>query len=155
MRNFSEIFASARTAVAVPVELAAPAIEVILKEFTADRTAAIALNVPGLHAAFEPVICAPTRAQLRGKRRDEGWRVSVSAVEAPDAHARFDGDLTLETVDGAASWLTLSGTYAVPADFDAALASSAFSDDLTRCSQKFVREMAIRVAALVNWANVR
>lgn len=148
---------SCSASVAVDTALALPALETILKEFgSGDGGAALALNIRQLHLPFEAALRVPVRASIHpGGSRNE-WRIEIRAARNPGLYPAFEGILAVISAANRGCQLKLEGTYAPPLGqvgraIDATLLRGAARSSLER----FVREVAHRVAALARFASIR
>ena len=123
-----------------------------MKEFSREPgRSSLALNMRQLHLPFEATITVPVRADVvAGSARNE-WRLHIQASHNPSMYPAFDGLLTLiAAVSG--SQLHLEGRYTAPFGAVGKAIDETFLKDAARSSlERFVREVAYRVAALAHW----
>ncbi|HKU66950.1 MAG TPA: hypothetical protein VJP85_04145 [Candidatus Baltobacteraceae bacterium] len=130
-----------------------PAVDAILSEFAQEPgRASLALNVRQLHLPFQATISVAISARIASGDAPNEWRLHIEAEHNPAVYPKFDGVLSL-TSDGCSSRLQLDGTYIAPFGavgraIDVTLLRGAARSSLDR----FVRELAYRVAALSRWA---
>lgn len=151
--NESGIEVATSAALAVPAHFAFPALETILNEFSKEPgRASLALNVRQLHLPFEATISAPVEAHVAAGNARNEWRLHILATSNSAMYPTFDGVLTLITAGDSGSQLQLEGHYAVP--FGAvgrAIDKTVLSGAARSSLQRFVRELAYRVAAIARW----
>lgn len=138
----------------VPAHFALPAVETILNEFAQESgRASLALNVRQLRLPFQATIYVAVDARVLPGDAPNEWRIHICAARNPALYPTFDGVLTLVDAAAAGSVLQLEGEYDVPFGavgraIDVTLLRGAAISSLER----FVREVAYRVAALARWA---
>ena len=143
-----------RVAIGAPAAFALPAVERILREFADPGSASLALNISELHLPFQAVISVPVHACVAPHAGPNEWRRGNRAAERAQHNPQFDGMLSLErAVHG--SELHLEGRYTVPLGtlgrvIDATVLRGAAESSL----QRFVREIAHRVAAISQWTHI-
>lgn len=141
-------------ALPVPARYALPAVEAILNEFAREPgRASLALNVRQLHLPFEATIAVAVDARVEPGEASNEWHLQIQAARNPGLYPKFDGVLTLIAANETDSQLQLDGAYTVPMGsvgrvVDATVLRGAAKTSLER----FVREVAYRVAALTRWA---
>ncbi|HLI95736.1 MAG TPA: hypothetical protein VKT72_06580 [Candidatus Baltobacteraceae bacterium] len=141
-------------AVALDTTFALAAVETILNGVCSDTSQALALNIRQLSVPLEALISVPVDVRVRsGEARNE-WRLRIRAVSKPHLYPRFAGVLTLIPAADQGCQLQLSGEYAPPLGaigrvIDATVLRGAAQSSLER----FVREIAYRIAALARWAS--
>lgn len=148
---------SSIVAVAVPVNFALPAVECILSGFAqthhdAHESVSLALNLRQLHLPFEAEIRVPVEARVSPGSAHNEWRLDIRAAHNAALYPTFEGLLTLLPVGRCSAQLQLQGRYTVPFGalgkaLDVTLMRGAAPSSL----QRFVREVACRVAALARW----
>lgn len=145
---------TARTAISAPAAFTLPAVEAILREFRDPARASLALNACELRVPFEAVISVPVQARIGpGEGRDE-WSVRISAATLPMLYPAFEGCLRLLRA-GQGSELNLEGLYDVPfGAFGHARDRAVFREAAEASLERFLREIAHRVAALSRWSHI-
>jgi hypothetical protein len=143
-----------RTAIAAPAAFALPAVERILREFADPGNASLALNISELHLPFQAVISVPVQARVAAGAARNEWRLEIRAADRAQLYPVFEGTLRLQRA-GHGSELHLEGAYAVPLGtlgraIDATVLRGAAGSSL----QRFVREIAHRVAAISQWTHI-
>lgn len=139
-------------AVNAPAAFARQAVETILSEFAQEPgRASLALNVRQLHLPFQATITVPIEARVSPGQAATEWQLHIEAARNPELYPKFDGVLSL-CDQGFGSQLQLDGDYTAPFGavgraIDATLLRGAARASLER----FVREVAYRVAALSLW----
>lgn len=137
----------------MPANFALPALETILKEFAQEPgRASLALNVRQLRLPFEATICVAVRAQvLPGHARNE-WQLHIRAAQNHTMYPEFDGLLRLTTSGNSGSQLQLAGKYTVPfRALGRAINVTVLRGAARSSLERFVRELAYRVVAIVRW----
>jgi hypothetical protein len=145
----------AATAMRVSPNFALAAVDTILKELSchAGQTS-LALDVRQLHAPFEATISVPVEAHVDDGPTRQEWRLRIQAATNLNIYPRFEGVLSLKPASVSGSELQLDGRYIVPfgalgRTIDSTLLHGAAQSTL----QRFVRDIATRVAALSHWTN--
>lgn len=141
-------------AVTVPAHFALPALETILKAFEQEaERASLALNMRQMHLPFEATICVGIHAHvLRGEASNE-WRLNIRAERNPGMYPTFQGVLTLVEAGERGSELRLHGRYTAPLGAGGYAIDTTLLRDAAKSSlERFVREIAYRIAALARWA---
>ena len=144
------------TAIAAPASFALPAIELILKEFTqCPGRASLALNIRDLHVPFEAMISVPIETHVRPGEHRNQWRLRIRAAQNVGLYPAFEGLLTLLSADNKGSQLQLEGSYAPPmGSFGSAIDRTVFHGAAKASLDRFVRNIASRVATLSQWVQV-
>jgi hypothetical protein len=146
---------SSSAACAIDTTFALAAVERILHEFASgSEQNSLALNIRQLHLPFEATIRVPITALVSvGEARNQ-WRLHIRAAVTPALYPTFDGVLSLLPAPGQGCQLRLDGGYTPPLGvvgraIDATVLAGAARSSLER----FLREVAHRVAALAQWAH--
>lgn len=141
-------------AVAVPAYYALPAVETVLREFANEPgRASLALNVRQLHLPFQATIAVAVAAHVAAGEAQNEWRLHIEAVLNPAIYPTFDGVLALLPAAEAGSQLQLDGEYTVPfGRIGRALDDTLLRGAAKKSLERFLREIAYRVAALARWA---
>lgn len=147
---------SCAAAIAVDTALALAALETILTEFgSVDGGAALALNIRQLHLPFEAALRVPVRATVHPGESRNQWRLSIRAAKAPGLYPTFEGVLALLSAADKGCQLQLEGRYAPPLGSVGRAIDSTLLRGAARSSlERFIREVAHRVAALAHFARV-
>ena len=153
MNGCNGVQVESTTAIAVPAAFALPAIETILKEFKQRVYAAsLALNLEEMHVPLEALISVPVEVDVSPSLSRNEWLLLIRAESKSNLYPVFRGRLTLLDAAAAGAQIQLKGSYVVPLGalghaVDMTLLRSAAESSLNR----FVRELAHRVASLSTW----
>ena len=123
----------------------------ILKEFAQKPgRASLGLNVRQMHLPFQATICVAVDADVcPGEARNE-WRLQIRAAPL---YPMFQGLLRLLPAEQSGAQLQIDGRYRVPfGALGRALDATVMRGAAESSLQRFVREIAYRVAALARWA---
>ena len=142
------------TAIAAPAAFALPAVERILREFADPGSASLALNISELHLPFQAVISVPVKARVSAGCGRNEWRLRIQAAQHAQLYPVFEGALRLLRA-GHTSELHLEGAYAVPlGTLGRAIDATVLRGAAEASLQRFVREIAHRVAAISHWTHI-
>ncbi len=156
MKARNGVRVSTATAIPLPAALALPALETVLKEFAKHpRSASLALDIEQLRVPFQAMVSVPVQAHvLPGESRNE-WRLQIRAASKPQMYPAFDGVLTLVPATRNGSQLELSGAYIVPFGLLGRTLDVTLLRGMAQSSlQRFLRDVANRIAALSRWAQL-
>jgi len=144
------------TAIRVPATFALAAVETILKEFSQhEGSACLALDLQQMQAPFAAMISVPIQAHVTDGPSRHEWNLKIRAASRIDIYPKFEGILRLLPAAENGSELQLDGQYVVPFGAIGRTIDLTFLRGAAQSSlERFVRDIATRVAALSHWAQV-
>jgi hypothetical protein len=147
---------NAATAMVVPTTFAHPAIETILDEFSHySGSASLALNITELHVPFQALLSVPVTAHVHAGQCRNEWTLQIEAAAKAHLYPRFEGVLTLVPAASCGSQLQLNGAYVPPFGALGRAIDTTFLHGAVQSSlNRFLRDVAHRVAALAHWARL-
>jgi hypothetical protein len=149
-KHFTKV--TAQTAIAAPAAFALPAVETILREFGNPANASLALNASELGIPFQGIVSVPVRARVTAGNARNEWTLRITAAAHESLYPAFEGSLSL-LYAAYGSELRLDGAYEVPLEqLGHALDRTVFRGAAKSSLERFLREIAHRVAALLRWA---
>ncbi|HZT11889.1 MAG TPA: hypothetical protein VFA29_03765 [Candidatus Baltobacteraceae bacterium] len=156
MSSAQGVFISTATAIPVADAYALPALETVLTELNKHPgSASLALNMQELHIPLQAMISVPVEAQASPDGGRHAWHLEIRAASRPQMYPTFEGRLRLAPAGERSSELQLDGRYQVPLGALGKALDSTFLRGAAHASvQRFVRELAHRVAMLARWARL-
>ena len=156
MSSAQGVFISTATAIPVADAYALPALETVLTELEKHPgSTSLALNMQELHVPLQAMVSVPVQAQVLADDERHAWHVEIRAASRPQMYPTFNGALRLVSCGERACELRLQGRYQVPLGALGRVIDSTFLRGAVDASmQRFVRELADRVAMLARWAKL-
>ena len=156
MKSKNGVNVHTATAIRVPATFALAAIDTILEEFSQhEGHACLALDLQQMRAPFAATISVPIQARVTDGASRHEWNLKIRAASSIDVYPSFEGILKLLPAAENGSELQLDGQYVVPFGAIGRTIDLTFLRGAAQSSlERFVREIANRVAALSHWAQV-
>lgn len=152
MSSSASVSISLTAPVDVPADLAAPALEAILRRFQAEPgQAALSVDLAcDLQFPVEATVNVPVRLNLAGVEGQTTFKIRLEAARQREYYPDFTGILTVRKAARSAARFDLAGTYVVPLgmfgkSLDMTLLGGAAESSLSRFLKRLAEETVRRV----------